>query len=93
MFDFSDLVWVTTGLAVGSRATYEIIRHDQVRHKHTWEIVEKERVSGTTLEDAVQVAKASNYAVSMTDIMRHVKPEGFLIHYRCLCGEDRVERI
>lgn len=63
------------------------------RHKHDWEVVDKTVVSGTTIEQALLAAKASSYAETMDDIMEHVKPEGMIVHYRCMCGAEEVKRV
>jgi predicted SprT family Zn-dependent metalloprotease len=49
------------------------------RHQHDWEVVEKTVIEGLPLEEAVRAAEAATGQM--------------IVHYRCMCGADKVERI
>jgi hypothetical protein len=62
------------------------------RHRHDWEVVDKTLVDGMPLEDAVRAAEASNGYVDFDHIVEATRTR-MLVHYRCLCGSEKVERI
>ena len=62
------------------------------RHQHDWEVVDKTLVEGMSLEDAIDAAKAANGQVEFTKIVDATKPE-MIVHYRCMCGAEKVERV
>lgn len=80
-------------LLAGGGGGYYLRKNRRPRHKHDWEVVEKDPVKGTTLDEAIKAANASSYSVSMEDIMLYVQPEGFVVTYRCMCGAGKVQRI
>lgn len=62
------------------------------RHEHDWEVVEKTLVEGMPLEDAVEAAKAASGYIPFEKITDATQAH-MIVHYRCLCGAERVERV
>ena len=62
------------------------------RHEHDWEVVEKTVVEGMSLEDAVAAAKAASGFIPFEKITEATKAH-MIVHYRCLCGAEKVERV
>jgi hypothetical protein len=62
------------------------------RHEHDWEVVEKTLVEGMPLEDAVEAAKAASGYVPFEKITDAAQAH-MIVHYRCLCGAEKVERV
>jgi hypothetical protein len=62
------------------------------RHQHDWEVVEKTVVEGMPLEDAVNAAKAATGQVEYDRIVEATKSQ-MIVHYRCMCGAEKVERV
>lgn len=68
--------------------------HPQYRHRHDWTVVEKTLLtSGVSMDDALRAAKQANYYVHMDEILDKVEGEKMVVHYRCVCGAEKVERI
>jgi hypothetical protein len=61
-------------------------------HTHDWEVVDKTLVDGLRLDDAVSAAKAATGQVEYDEIVEATKPH-MIVHYRCLCGVEKVERV
>jgi hypothetical protein len=62
------------------------------RHQHDWEVVEKTLVEGLLLEDAVSAAKAATGQVEYDRIVDATRAR-MIVHYRCMCGAEKVERV
>ena len=62
------------------------------RHQHDWEVVDKTLVEGMSLADAIGAAKAANGQVEFTTIVDATKSE-MIVHYRCMCGAEKIERV
>lgn len=62
------------------------------RHTHDWEVVEKTLVEGLSLEEATRAAQASNAQVEYDEIVGATRTK-MIVHYRCVCGAEKVERI
>jgi hypothetical protein len=62
------------------------------RHQHDWEVVEKTVIEGLALEDAVRAAKAATGQVEYDKIVDATKGQ-MIVHYRCMCGAEKVERV
>ena len=62
------------------------------RHGHDWEVVDKTLVDGMPLEDAVRAAQASNGYVDFDAIVEATRTR-MIVHYRCICGAEKVERV
>ena len=62
------------------------------RHQHDWEVVDKTLVEGLSLEEATRAADASNGQVEFKNIVEATRAR-MIVHYRCLCGAEKVERV
>ena len=62
------------------------------KHRHDWEVVDKTLVEGMLLEDAVRAAEAANGQVEFERIVDATKAQ-MIVHYRCMCGAEKVERL
>lgn len=62
------------------------------RHQHDWEVVDKTLIEGVPLEDAIRAAEAASGQVEFQRIVEATKPQ-MIVHYRCMCGAEKVERV
>lgn len=62
------------------------------RHQHDWEVVDKTLVEGLSLEEATRAADAASGYVDFDKIVEATRPR-MIVHYRCICGVEKVERV
>ena len=62
------------------------------KHRHDWEVVEKTLVEGMPPEDAIRAAEAANAQVEFERIADASRAH-MIVHYRCMCGAEKVERV
>jgi hypothetical protein len=62
------------------------------RHRHDWEVVDKTLVGGLTHEEAIRAAQAATGQVEFDEIVEATRTK-MLVHYRCMCGAEKVERV
>lgn len=62
------------------------------RHRHDWEVVEKTLVEGLSLEEATRAAEAASGQIEYEEIVEATRSK-MIVHYRCMCGAEKVERV
>lgn len=62
------------------------------RHQHDWEVVDKTLVEGLSPEEATRAAEAANGQIEFDKIVEASRTH-MIVHYRCLCGAEKVERV
>jgi hypothetical protein len=62
------------------------------RHRHDWEVVEKTLLEGLSPDEATRAAKAANGQIDYDKIVEATRSK-MIVHYRCMCGAEKVERI
>jgi hypothetical protein len=62
------------------------------RHQHDWSVVDKTLVDGVPLDDAVRAAEVASGYVDFDKIIEATKTR-MIVHYRCMCGAEKVERV
>lgn len=62
------------------------------RHRHDWEVVEKTLIEGLSLEEAARAAEAASGQIEYEEIVEATRTQ-MIVHYRCMCGAEKVERV
>ena len=61
-------------------------------HRHDWEVIDKTLVEGLSLEEAARAAEAASGYVDFDKIVEATRAR-MIVHYRCVCGAEKVERV
>lgn len=93
--------WCLVFFCIGFATAYYQARTRRPRHQHYWEIVEKKE-----LPSAVETSGLSDVGRLMTEIASHsyeympntdsvlrLARKEVLVHSRCPCGAEKVERV
>lgn len=94
--------WCLVFFCVGFATAYYQARTRRPRHQHYWEVVEKKElpsaVESSGLSDVgvlmamIKANNTYNYAPDTNSALRLTKKE-VVVHYRCPCGAEKVERV
>lgn len=94
------LIFIGVFFQVGRRWERQFGRR-QPRHDHTWELIEKSELpspaeiagkSPTEMILAIKEANRNSYAPNTQSAVTLARRE-LVVHMRCMCGAEKVERI